>query len=389
MRKRQPNFVNNQPIDSFTDKSIVSSSPSPSDNKHYYLPETYKKTTQKIPRISLYVSTYSYPNSLTTTSTTTKPITEKLNDNSAKNPKIKSSKEYNEAETQSLSPSYIPNNSQNENRPMDVNHNEKHREVPVYYDDSDGHEMNSYHPIRNRNRHYFSHDFHRDLSSMQTLSHIFKGKKTALKPLKLNKKPIEEPIVQKIKEDSSYSQPDYKKYNQKYYEKIGNYPPYRENDYMSHNHQNSDDTYSLLTELKEDFLSLFGANSMPQLEEDLLSPIKTASWLGPGVAGLLIGILPLASIVASLIPAFVSVPVISTSPISRRRRSTELQDAHIFNNSNTELFLTSVFNTIERYGVSTLNDSKCFQEMFCTFTAEGRNERPNLLQNLLYLIAEW
>ncbi len=335
MRKRQPNLVNNQPIhpiDSFTDKSIVSSSsssPSPSDNKHYYLPETYKKTTQKISRISLYVSTYSYLNS-STTSTTTKPITQKLNDNSAKNPKIKSSKEYNEAETQSLSPSYIPNNSQNENRLMD----EKHREVPVYYDNSDGHELNSYHQMRNRNRDYFSHDFHRDLSSMQTSSHVFKSKKTGLKPSKLNKKPIEEPI-------------------------------------------------------KEDFLSLFGPNSMSRLEEDSMSAVKTASWLWPGIAGLLIGILPLVSIVASFIPAFVSVPVISTSPISRRRRSTELQDAHISNTSNTLLFFTSIFNTIERYGVSTLDYPNCFQEMFCTFTAEGRNERPNLLQNLLYLIVQW
>jgi hypothetical protein len=318
---------------------------------------------------------------LTTTSTTTKPITEKLNDNSAKNPKIKSSKEYNEAETQSLSPSYIPNNSQNEYRPMDVNYDEKHREVPVYYDDSDGHEMNSYLPMRNR--HYLSHDFHRDLSSMQTSSHIFKSKKTALKPLKLNKKPIEEPIVDQTKEDSSYSQQDYKKYNEKYYGKNVNYPPYRENNYMSDNYQDSDDTYDLLTEFKEDFLSLFDANSMS------MTPVKTASWLWPGIVGLLIGILPLFTIVTSFIPAYVSVPVISTSPISRRRRSTELQDQHIFNNSNTQLFLTSVFKTIEKYGVSALDDPNCFQEMFCTFTAEGRNERPNLVQNLLYLIAEW
>ena len=125
----------------------------------------------------------------------------------------------------------------------------------------------------------------------------------------------------------------------------------------------------------------------PQVNQTIL--VRQGKWLTPGIIGLIIGLIPITTIIASFIPAFIAVPVISTSAFSRRRRNV-IEDTEYVQYEDTLLFLSSmVLDMISKYGISSIGESECFSQMFCTFVAKGRNSDNNTIETIIFYLIDW
>ena len=151
------------------------------------------------------------------------------------------------------------------------------------------------------------------------------------------------------------------------------------------------------------------------------------SW--SGLTGFLLGIIPLSIIVASIVPAFVSVPVAGAAVAGmagkrkrRRKRQAsalasmigaffgqgirdeehyhDLSPQNKSNNSgnsqqgstlrNEQLYtyktIHPVIELLVEYGVNRLEDPKCLEELFCKVVAGGKKPRSNVVQRLFYTV---
>jgi hypothetical protein len=357
------NAANHRPIDlksasaSESKTKVSSSSSSSSDNMYYYTPETYGKTTHKNHKTSSY--TYSYPSTSTTTSTTPTPNTS--NNRYGDYSTGTTSNGYSEPAPQSFSTPYDSTDTKNGKHPtMNYNYEESSEEVeePNYYDGNEEIGRKYYYPMRYKSKPYSLQDYS-DLSSLPTSNDKSKVQ-TAVDS------PVSPPVADygPQEETPEYIDSNYgTSGNVKFPSKYGSgayYPSYYPSSYYSHSGEHGGDSLSS----------------------------SKSSWLGPGIAGLLLGILPLGILMASMVPAFMSVPIVSTATVGRRKRQS--QDSDVFNMNSTNFFLNpGVINIIAKYGMSSLDDSKCLQEMFCTLTVEGKKKNTNIIQNLIYKVIEW
>lgn len=192
-------------------------------------------------------------------------------------------------------------------------------------------------------------------------------------------------------------------------------PSHPSNYYYDHPHLHDD--------IHRQGLSQSGSGGVPR------PPGGFHSW--SGLTGFLLGIIPLSIIVASLVPAFVSVPVAGAAAVAGKRRkrrgtsasalSTASMIASLFGQENHErqhhqvyhgsdssssdekkrsnssstlrnehLYtyktIHPVIELLVEYGVNRLEDPKCLQELFCKVVAGGKKPRSNAVQRLFYII---
>uniref|UniRef100_T1KJN9 Uncharacterized protein n=1 Tax=Tetranychus urticae TaxID=32264 RepID=T1KJN9_TETUR len=106
--------------------------------------------------------------------------------------------------------------------------------------------------------------------------------------------------------------------------------------------------------------------------EDDNSPSKSSnnvnSW--SGLAGFLLGIIPLGILMASMVPAFVSVPVATAAAgVGRRRRRRSLF------HSNHSLHDDPVHDILSQYQMKMLRDADCIKEILCKIAVQGKSQK--------------
>ena len=350
--------------------STSSGSPSP-ENTYYYSPETYGKTSHKNHKTGSFA--YLYPSSSTTTTSTTTSTTP--------TPKT-SHNRFGELSGGSSSNSYsepaplYPSNYNSNDKHQSSNYNddespEGEEEEASYYDTNEEIGRKYYYPTRNRPKQYPVHSaqdyYGSDLSSMPSSHEKVKSA-------------MNSPVASYgTQEETDVG------HNVATYESGGKvmFPsrPYR-GGLGSGAYYPSPSTYyphPYYSSAASETSSFGGAESLLH---------KSSSWLGPGIAGLLLGILPLGLLMASMVPTIMSVPIVSTATVGRKKRF--VPDFGLLNFNDTNIFLNSgVIDIIGRYGMTSLEDPNCLMEMLCTFAAEGKKSNKNLVQNLFYHIIDW
>ena len=183
------------------------------------------------------------------------------------------------------------------------------------------------------------------------------------------------------------------------------------------------------------------------------SSASSSAWAS-GLTGFLLGIIPLSLIVASMVPAFVSVPVAAAAgtAVAGRRRRRRRSESTTMNNTNATIHFNRangpidagerstlndtmaggttnswssssspsppssssppsspseasfaaatvrsdlytyktvhpVIELLVEYGMNSLDDPKCLQELFCQVVAGGKKSRSNVVQKMFYSIA--
>ena len=348
------NAANHRPIDammasptdsqsklSSTSSSFHSSHSSPSssssaENMFYYSPESYGKTNHKNHKPNSFA--YLYPSSSSTTTTTTtststtpppKTSHNRFGDISGGSPQ----KGYSEP-----GPPYSQSfNSNDKHSSVDNNYEEtpEEEEEPTYYDTNEEVGRKYYYPNRNRPKQYPIHDYYgTDLSSMSTTNENSKIKSVANSGVPSYGAQEETDIGHNIE---TYESGGNVRFPSKYYGSGSGayYPSY----YSSHSSQ-----FPLASEH-----SYSGG-----VGESLLH--RSSSWLGPGLAGVLLGLgLPLGILMASMIPTLMSVPIVGTATAGIGRRKRFISDFDFLSWNNTQMILNSgVLEILSKYGMSSL-----------------------------------
>lgn len=402
------NAMNHRPIDpSSIEISNDKTKPSTqSNNMYYYSPESYGKTTHKNHQTGSYTYLYPVQASSSTTSTTPLPnLSNEQYDNHENHENHENhdteTNEYSEPDTSYSLPYKQVDNlmmMMNRNKRPTINDNKDYEESHYNHNNYDGNEeiqSKYYYPVRIKNKHSTSNQHYyygTDLKPSSTSTND-NSKSQTQSQSQSNTPSHGRPIVPQVPQveyslpDEGAIGPDYDpgdgfgdlkystgagsnlKFPSKYYGGGGGsyYPP--SSFYPSHYYPS------------------------PAYGESNLS--SKGSWIGPaGIAGLLFGILPLSILFASMVPALVTVPVVSTATVGRKKRHFQEEKENSINkkviNETTKVLYNPALDIIANYGFSSMQDPNCLQEMFCMLTVEGKKEtHSNVIQKILYKIISW
>ncbi|XP_040070276.3 uncharacterized protein LOC8034649 [Ixodes scapularis] len=93
-----------------------------------------------------------------------------------------------------------------------------------------------------------------------------------------------------------------------------------------------------------------------------------------GPLALLLGLLPLGLLMAALVPSVINLPVAAVGVAGRRRRASADQTR----------YRNPILEVIAKFGVNSLEDPECLQQIFCEVTTEGKTTEAMLIQKVFY-----
>ncbi|CAN7999848.1 unnamed protein product [Ixodes hexagonus] len=95
---------------------------------------------------------------------------------------------------------------------------------------------------------------------------------------------------------------------------------------------------------------------------------------GKGPLALLLGLLPLGLLMAALVPSVINLPMAAVGVAGRRRRATPEETR----------YRNPILEVIAKFGVNSLEDPECLQQIFCEVTTEGKTPEAMLIQKVFY-----
>lgn len=98
---------------------------------------------------------------------------------------------------------------------------------------------------------------------------------------------------------------------------------------------------------------------------------------GKGPLALLLGLLPLGLLMAALVPSVVNIPIAAVGAAGRRRRGADEKFRH----------QNPILEIISKFGVNSLDDPDCLQQIFCEVTREGKAAKAMMVPKIFYTLS--